>query len=65
MSRYSGRIAPERRHLGQKNKGVARATRARKRAEADERNAGTPVERRRKYRSASPEERLLLEIFHS
>lgn len=35
------------------NKGIARAERERKRAEAEERNARTPTERTRAYRRAA------------
>jgi hypothetical protein len=48
---------------GPQGKGAMRRHREQKRLEAEERNAGTPVERRRAYREGTSEERLLMNIF--
>lgn len=63
MSRYSGQQDFSGPLEGRRNKGVARETREQKRREAEERNARTPGERRRKYREGDPGVRLLVRIF--
>lgn len=56
MSRYSN----ERDTYG---RGASRRVREQKREEAEERNARTPVERTRRYREGTAENRLLMDAF--
>jgi hypothetical protein len=51
------------RYSGKQFKGAAKQARERKRREAEERNAATPIHRTRRYREGNPEERLLMDIF--
>lgn len=48
---------------GKQQRGAMKARREAKREQADERNARTPLRRRRAYREGTAEQRLLLDVF--